>query len=128
MRPVGELIAIIGPSGAGKSTLLKSLSGRKTYGVSGEIYVQCENPKLRKQLSIAYLDQRDSLLGRLTVKESLVFASRIKYGSCSNSRSKHEEIAEKIIEQFNLTNCKDTLAVKCSGNKICIHQEKSITC
>lgn len=112
----GELVAIIGPSGAGKSTLLKSLSGRKTRGVSGDIFVNCESSTLRKQLSLAYMDQHDSLLNRLTVAESLIFASKIKYGSYFGN-AQHEETCDNIIQQFNLDSCKDTLAVRCSGGQ-----------
>jgi len=111
----GELIAIIGPSGAGKSTLLKTLAGRNAYGIAGDIYVQCDQRCQRKHQSMAFLDQRDSLLNRLTVRECLVFASRIKHGTWSTKRSQHEEVADKIIKQFNLTNCLDVLCVKCSG-------------
>lgn len=94
----------------------RDLSGRMAR-TSGEIYVDCEAPGLRKQISLAYMDQHDSLLNRLTVKESLVFASKVKYGKCFGYQSWHEEISENIIKEFKLDSCKNTLSGKCSGGQ-----------
>ena len=39
----GEVHAIMGPNGSGKSTLANILSGKKGYGVSGEIKFEGQN-------------------------------------------------------------------------------------
>lgn len=129
----GELVGILGPSGAGKSTLLKCLSGRMSKGTSGDVYVRNDSMNSGvpgKPASLAFLGQQDSLLNRLTVRESLTFASRVKHGSTCASHapgargssatgqpSKHHKSVEIIIEQFNLGSCGDVMAIKCSGGQ-----------
>lgn len=69
----GELTAIMGPSGCGKTTLLECLAGKRQSGVSGEItFTGCKDVKL------SFISQNDNLLCHLTVRESLLFASKLK--------------------------------------------------
>ena len=80
VRP-GEMLAIMGPSGSGKTTLLNALAHRIAAAGStttGDILVngQPANLGLIRDLS-AYVEQEDSLIGSLTVKETMVFAARL---------------------------------------------------
>lgn len=69
----GELTAIMGPSGSGKTTLLECLSGIRKRGVSGDIL--CTG---KENIKLSYIGQNDHILGHLTVRESLTFASKLK--------------------------------------------------
>lgn len=78
----GQMVGIIGPSGAGKSTLLNCLTGRYRYqhGLKGSVYVDCYTSELktRKRIQVAFIPQKDNLFANFTVKETLIFASKIK--------------------------------------------------
>ena len=78
----GELTAIMGPSGCGKTTLLECISGKRQQGVSGDIlFSGCKDVKL------SFISQHDHLLCHLTVRESLLFASKLKNHSMESSSS-----------------------------------------
>lgn len=71
----GEMMAIMGPSGAGKSTLLDVLSTRKTP-TAGSVYVTTMAAKDVASVS-SYVEQHDSLLGVLTVKETIWYSAKL---------------------------------------------------
>lgn len=79
LRP-GEFVGILGPSGAGKSTLLKALNGAEP-ATGGAVYFN-EAPLyplyevFNKQ--IGYVPQDDIVYPDLTVKESLLYAARLR--------------------------------------------------
>lgn len=73
MLKSGELTAIMGPSGSGKTTLLECIAGIRKRGVSGEILATG-----RDNIKLSYIGQNDHVLGHLTVRESLTFASKLK--------------------------------------------------
>jgi len=72
-------LAILGPSGCGKSTLLNVLSRRlKGPGVEGEQLLNgspFDDPSLRAIST--YVEQEDSLVGSLTVAETVSFAAKL---------------------------------------------------
>src|SRR5947208_212474 len=68
----GELMAVMGPSGSGKSTLLKCLFGSNKYAGSVTIRGSRGNVKL------SFIQQDDYLLGKLTIREMLTYASKLK--------------------------------------------------
>ena len=69
----GELTAIMGPSGCGKTTLLECIAGKRQIGISGDIlFSGC------KDVKVSFISQHDHLLCHLTVRESLLFASKLK--------------------------------------------------
>lgn len=88
----GELVALMGPSGAGKTTLLDCLIGKRERGLTGRISVT--RPKLR----MAIVPQIDHLLPQFTVKESIIWASRMKNWQ---ETTDHEQVAEKVIEDVS---------------------------
>lgn len=71
----GEMMAIMGPSGAGKSTLLDVLSTRLTPS-SGSINVLGSSATEVKKVS-SYVEQSDSLLGVLTVRETIHYSASL---------------------------------------------------
>lgn len=70
-----QLTAILGPSGAGKSSLLNCLFQNRTAGTTGRILVESRN---RKKLKVCFIPQKDYLNEWLTVREDLIFVSRLK--------------------------------------------------
>jgi ABC-type multidrug transport system ATPase subunit len=70
----------MGPSGCGKTTLLNVLAGRATGAQQVESSVLVNGVKLSqaefRRIS-CFVEQEDALIGSLTVRETLHFASRL---------------------------------------------------
>lgn len=109
----GTLTALMGPSGAGKSTLLNCLTGRYRTGVKGSIEVTCRGPKA--QATIAMVPQHDDLFRTFTVRETFIFASRMKN---LGTEVDHEDEAMLVMEYLNLESCADTKVNRCSGGQV----------
>lgn len=88
----GELLALMGPSGCGKTTLLNVLSGRQPITDSTTITnITSKGPKATGTVRVngttpppttlrrlsRFVEQEDALIGSLTVRETLSFASRL---------------------------------------------------
>ncbi|CAG2101883.1 unnamed protein product [Medioppia subpectinata] len=92
----GQITAILGPSGCGKSSLLNCLAGIK-----------------KKGLKISVIGQEDRLDPRLTVREALNYASRLK--NLENIDHKHN--VEITIKRLDIESCADVRAKRCSGGQ-----------
>lgn len=70
----------MGPSGSGKTTLLDVLAGRKTQGeISGDIRFATYPPTSRfLRRYTGYVEQFDTLLESLTVREMLLYTAELK--------------------------------------------------
>ncbi|KAF2854342.1 ATP-binding cassette transporter-like protein [Plenodomus tracheiphilus IPT5] len=108
----GEMIALMGPSGSGKTTLLNVLAHRAATPnatVQQELLVNGAPTNLTtfRKLS-SYVEQEDALVGSLTVRETLYFASKL---ALSNSVTKAERKAriEALLSAFGLQSQADTL-------------------
>lgn len=73
----GQLTAIMGPSGSGKTSLLNCLFQNQTKGVTGSILVDGDNRQTKK-LKLCFIPQKDYLVEYLTVKEDLIFVSKLR--------------------------------------------------
>lgn len=89
----GELLALMGPSGCGKTTLLNVLAGRQptTTSTSTPTKAMTKGPKATGTVRVngtapqpatlrrlsRFVEQEDALIGSLTVRETLSFASRL---------------------------------------------------
>ncbi|XP_012228224.1 ATP-binding cassette sub-family G member 4 [Linepithema humile] len=115
--PSKQLIALMGPSGAGKSTLLDVLSGFRTTGVDGVVYI---NGRVRHLNSFrkcsAYITQDDRLEPLLTVLENMRVAADLKLPS-NTSQCKKEMIIEDILTTLGLYECMYTRAGRLSGGQ-----------
>jgi len=74
-------MALMGPSGSGKTTLLNMLAGRQATAkckAEGDVLVDrsAVSKKTFQKLS-SFVEQEDSLIGSLTVAETLDFAARL---------------------------------------------------
>ena len=100
----------MGPSGAGKSSLLECLAGKRTIGVSGDIRVGGKD-----SLRVGFVEQFDHLLEHLTIKESLIFASRLR--NADRPYVNHNAISDNLIKKLGLEICQNNLSLKCSGGQ-----------
>jgi ABC-type multidrug transport system ATPase subunit len=156
----GQLKAIIGPSGVGKSTLLKIITGRRTTQVTGNIFVrnafvrpmsnssmfatntgdlgsslpitnQGRQTTTRTLAQVAYIPQHDYHLRGLTVRESLMFAAKLKlinrpiplHAFDSDSLIKtdgdpYDQLVRSVLHVLMLNDCADTLVPRCSGGQV----------
>ncbi|EGI62032.1 PREDICTED: ATP-binding cassette sub-family G member 4 [Acromyrmex echinatior] len=112
-----QLIALMGPSGAGKSTLLDILSGFRTTGMDGSIYV---NGRIRHLNNFrkcsAYITQDDRLEPLLTVIENMRVAADLKLPS-STPKHKKEMIIEDILTTLGLYEHMNTRSGRLSGGQ-----------
>ncbi|KAI4775479.1 putative ABC transporter [Aureobasidium sp. EXF-3400] len=104
----GEVLALMGPSGSGKTTLLNVLAGRVSP-TKGTVLVddtRVSAPEYKKLTS--FVEQEDTLVGSLTVRETLDFAARL---ALPNSVLKNEEGSrvQTLIDSFGLKKQADTL-------------------
>lgn len=70
-----QLTGILGPSGAGKSSLLYCLFQNRTNGTTGRIVVDGRG---KKRLRVCFIPQKDYLNEYLTVREDLIFVSKLR--------------------------------------------------
>lgn len=97
-----------GPSGAGKTTLLNILAGLiRNYKGTAKFYSN------DKKIGFAYVPQVDQLAPYLTVKESLMFASKFK----NPINSDHKKEVDFVIDAFNLNSTRNHYSSKCSGGE-----------
>lgn len=105
----GTLNALMGPSGAGKTTLLDVIAGRKTQGkLSGDILIGGYPANKERLKSIAaYVEQFDTLLPTLTVRETFLYQAELK-SSPGESAATRQALVEELIVKLHLTSCADT--------------------
>ncbi|MEM6792429.1 MAG: ABC transporter ATP-binding protein [Acidobacteriota bacterium] len=108
----GEFFCFLGPNGAGKTTTIKMLTGliRPTEGEArvGGIDVQ-KDPVGAKQL-LGYIPDHPFLYDKLTGRELMRFVA----GLYRLSDARFEELAEPLLETFELTHVADTLVERMS--------------
>lgn len=115
--PAKHLIALMGPSGAGKSTLLDILSGFRTTGVNGNVYVNgCVRHMKSFRKCSAYITQDDRLEALLTVMENMSVAADLKLPT-NVSRNKKKTVIKKILTTLGLYEHANTLTGKLSGGQ-----------
>ncbi len=101
--PEASLFAILGGSGSGKTTLLNVIAGRydkSSFHVDGNIVFG------QPSCSIGYVTQSDYLLPNLTVRETLLFTTRLKINSTD---SNIEKLVTDVLIDLGLKECIDSL-------------------
>jgi ABC-type multidrug transport system fused ATPase/permease subunit len=74
----GEMVALMGPSGSGKTTLLHALAQRQPAHVRGKVLINGHECSLATHRDVAaFVEQEDTLIGSLTVEETLLFAAKL---------------------------------------------------
>ncbi|XP_053694702.1 ATP-binding cassette sub-family G member 4-like [Sabethes cyaneus] len=113
----GRLAGILGPSGAGKSSLLNILSAFKTKKVSGELLVNGKLIKRQKyRREVTYTSQDVSMLGNITVVETLDFAAELKLPNSVSAMVKSKTVND-IIKLLGLQKCANNHVETISGGE-----------
>ena len=107
----GEFLAIMGTSGAGKTTLLNLISGTTrssaTLECEGEILANKQDIySINYHKYIGYVTQEDVLLDMLTVRESVMFAAKLK--TKGPDALKMQRVND-LLEELGLMKCQHTL-------------------
>lgn len=103
----GSTLAIMGPSGCGKTTLLNCLAQRLVGKFTGTVTMAGVKvtPAMAKTLT-AYVPQEDSLIGALTVRETIDFSACLLLDLPAAERRQR---VDAIIEAFGLSEQAHTL-------------------
>ena len=111
----GRMLAIMGPSGSGKTTLLNALAGQLKAGpkatLTGRLTVGgdlCGGAGEVSGLRVAYVRQEDVFYTQMTVRETLLFAARLRLPA-STSLAEKERRVEEIISRRLLLPCRAPL-------------------
>lgn len=114
----GELIAVIGPSGAGKSTLLKLLTGQLQPSAGAVSYdgynVHDQFDAVR--LLIGLVPQEDVVHRRLTVRQALAFAAKLRLPD-DLSRTERRATVDRVLGELGLTEHARTRIDRLSGGQ-----------
>jgi len=114
----GEIIGLLGPNGAGKTTAFYMTVG----------LVSCTRGKItldniditkypihkRAKIGIGYLPQEASVFRKLTVQENILAVLEMRNNL---SPSKRSEILEKLLDQLNLNEVRNTIGMSLSGGE-----------
>lgn len=126
----GTLTALMGSSGAGKSTLLDVLAGYKTGGhIDGEIRI---NGKPKTDLTwrciAGYCEQVDLHNPAVTVRESLIFAARMRLRPFTLPDEEKVKFATNILSLLDLEEFADMMVGdEARGEGLPKHARKRLT-
>ncbi len=67
------------------------------------------------EIRVGFVPQDNYLMELLTVKETFIFASKLR--NINNPNADHEMIVRKLITRFGLETVVDTRAIRCSGGQ-----------
>ena len=114
----GEIIGLLGPNGAGKTTafymtvgLVSCTRGKITMD---ELDITSYPIHKRAKIGIGYLPQEASVFRKLSVQENILAVLEMR-GDLSQSR--RTEILEKLLDQLNLNEVRNTIGMSLSGGE-----------
>eukprot|EP01135_Chromosphaera_perkinsii_P001381 Nk52_evm12s165 gene=Nk52_evmTU12s165 len=106
----GRLAALMGLSGSGKTSLLNTLSGRVVHGdVTGSLYVNDQQVNMNTcRKMVAYVPQNEVFLTFLTVRETIMYAAKLKLDSAMTDEQREKRV-DQVIDELWLNDCKNTI-------------------
>ena len=114
----GEIIGLLGPNGAGKTTafymtvgLVSCTRGKITMD---ELDITSYPIHKRAKIGIGYLPQEASVFRKLSVQENILAVLEMR-GDLSQSR--RTEILEKLLDQLNLNEVRNSIGMSLSGGE-----------
>ncbi|MCX7642453.1 MAG: LPS export ABC transporter ATP-binding protein [Armatimonadetes bacterium] len=113
----GEVVGLLGPNGAGKTTTFYMLTGFILPN-GGKVFIDGQEITklpmyLRARMGISYLPQEPSVFRKLTVEENILLVLEMQGVPPKQRR----EIAEKLMEELNLTRIRRNLGQALSGGE-----------
>ena len=114
----GEIIGLLGPNGAGKTTAFYMTVGlvsctRGKITMDG-IDITSYPIHKRAKIGIGYLPQEASVFRKLTVQENILAVLEMRGDLSESNRS---EILEKLLDQLNLNEVRNTIGMSLSGGE-----------
>ncbi|KFZ19188.1 hypothetical protein V501_00776 [Pseudogymnoascus sp. VKM F-4519 (FW-2642)] len=109
---LGDCCAVMGPSGSGKTTLLNALARRPTNAtVDGRVCVNgAQLPDDVFRHITSFVEDHDTFIGSLTVRETLQFASKL--AGMTSRRLESQARINTLLESFGLVDQGSTLVGK----------------
>eukprot|EP01063_Lacrimia_lanifica_P013980 TRINITY_DN2059_c0_g1_i3.p1 TRINITY_DN2059_c0_g1~~TRINITY_DN2059_c0_g1_i3.p1 ORF type:complete len:621 (+),score=268.50 TRINITY_DN2059_c0_g1_i3:84-1946(+) len=113
----GEVLSILGPSGSGKTSLLAILSGLRPpttgsidfNGVAKPNSTVFSGDVMGYRGNAAYVQQTDSMIGSLTVRQTLRFAAKLKMSPQQQANTDIDAKVESMLSVLGLNKCADTI-------------------
>jgi len=114
----GEIIGLLGPNGAGKTTafymtvgLVSCTSGKITMD---DTDITSYPIHKRAKIGIGYLPQEASVFRKLSVQENILAVLELRNNL---TQAKRSEILEKLLDQLNLNEVRNTIGMSLSGGE-----------
>ncbi len=114
----GEVVGLLGPNGAGKTTCFYMIVGLINCD-GGSIKLDSQDlthlpMHVRARNGIGYLPQEASIFRKLSVKDNLLAILETRKHLSKKSR---QQRLEELLEEFHLTQVKDSLGISLSGGE-----------
>jgi lipopolysaccharide export system ATP-binding protein len=114
----GQIVGLLGPNGAGKTTTFYMIVGLVPLD-KGDIYIDQINLSFqpmheRARQGIGYLPQEASIFRKLSVYENLMAILQTRKDI---SNDKREQIADELLDDFNINHIRNSLGMSLSGGE-----------
>ena len=113
---IGSFNALMGPSGAGKTTLLKCLLDKRYTNALEERTQIFKNSRIRVKPCFVNQNICDHLLRGLTVRQTLLYASKLK-NSLESNEFDHKNKIRYLMKDLMIDGIEDTKVDDCSGGE-----------
>ena len=113
----GTLTAVMGPSGSGLTSLLHCLNGLN--GINDRYLSEESKIYSKVKIKSTFIDnnEKDFLLMGLTVKQNLLFASKLKNSSIEGVFD-HKSNVERVMSELMISDVKNNKTELCSGGEL----------